>query len=184
MRIWYAFDWTHNHFQAEAAKKAAETAFEECSDAARHEVSPPNQFCFFSFFCFREFLVRLDQTFWWRLALPDGNQWIARRPESGWIDFFFILFFPSLSRAQPNKFAHRLGWHVDLDGSIVVVGYLVVVSTWKRRRRKTKPIDRFRISFFPDYLRHWRRITFLCIGTAIVRPSVRPSSYTFQMNST
>jgi hypothetical protein len=31
-----------------------------------------------------------------------------------------------------------LGWHVDLDGSIVVAGYLVVVSTWKRRRRKTK----------------------------------------------
>ena len=30
---------TFSLFQAEVAKKAAETAFEECSDTARHEVS-------------------------------------------------------------------------------------------------------------------------------------------------
>lgn len=66
--------------QAEAAKKAAETAFEECSDMARHEVSPIPHFFFrlasdlavkkthhaayslrrFSFFCARR---RIDSAF-------------------------------------------------------------------------------------------------------------------------
>jgi hypothetical protein len=54
------------------------------------------------------------------------------------MDRLFLFCFPITQSSPTQQIRHRLGWHVDLDGSIVVAGYLVVVSTWKRRRRKTK----------------------------------------------
>jgi hypothetical protein len=106
------------HFQAEAAKKAAETAFEECSDAARHEVSP-DQFCFLvsSYFwlpifafTFPTFVVfgsfscdsikRFDGV--WPCRMGISGLRVGRNPDGS---TFFYFVFPSLSRAQPNKFA-------------------------------------------------------------------------------